>query len=270
MINRVCFLVFVLLFSIGVPTNVSAKPHEKWWLQSSLADTTKSLLFHASGKYSYTKMKGALSGEMQTGDINLAERQRIITNFSAYGIDKMDLTLKVPTAINFNTTSYYFTDYIDVDITKVLFGQIGFIWERDNILLIQNRYSYYSGLGLNLSLRKKLKLKSLFAAGRINQEYSIPVDNFNVIKEPYTAFYCVHNVDYTISPVISMSGQVFYFKDMDVSNRYRYGMRFNLMVGIAKHVNLVIGYNYKYDNENALLGIMPDFSTQNLGIEVSL
>jgi hypothetical protein len=254
-----------------VPCRLNAQSPEKWWLQSSYADTVKKkILFHAGAKYSYTKMKGVLSGEMHVGDLTLVERKGHFTNFSACGIDKMDISLKGPTPIAFKSTSYYITDYLDADLSKVVFCQTGFIWERDDLLLIQNRYSFYTGIGTNFLLFKKLKLKSLVAMGRINQDYTMPVDNVDVIKGPYAAFYCKHNFVFTFTPTLSFLGNAFYFTDINDTKRYRYGTSLNLQIGIIKHINLVVGYSYRYDRELVLFGATPDYSTQNLGIEVSL
>ena len=264
--------ILIMLFSVWLMSlQVKAQSPEKWWLKSSRADTVKKkLLFHADVKYSYTKMKGVLSGEMHVGDITLVERKGYFSNFLKCGIDKMDISLKGTTPIAFKSTSYYITDYIDADLSKVVFCQTGFIWERDDLLLIENRYSFYTGVGTNILLFKKLNLKSMVAMGRINQDYTMPVDNVDVIKGPYAAFYCKHNIDFMITPSLSFVGYIYYLSNIDDSKRYRYGTNLNLRIGIFKHVNLVIGYSYRYDRELVLFGATPDYSTQNLGIEVSL
>ncbi len=260
-------LLIVLIFA----TKSEGQVPEKWWTKSSRSDSVqKKILVHASGKYSYTRMRGALSGEMHTGDISLAERKGYFTNFSSYGVDKMDLNLKMATPMIFKSTSHYFTDYIDADLSKIVFGQAGFVWERDDLLLLQNRYSFYAGIGVNVLIFKKLKLKSMGAMGRVNQDYIIPVDNINVIKRPYTAFYCKHNVTFAISNNVSFMGQFYYYTNIADKERYRYGTSMNLSIGIAKHVSLVVGYTYRYERELLLFGASPDNSTQNLGIEVSL
>jgi hypothetical protein len=272
MIIQKCLIALILLFSVWViPLQLKAQSPEKWWLHSSRTDSVKKeLLFHASAQYSYSKMKGVLSGVMHAGDITVVERKGSFTNFSTYGVDKMDMNLGGTMNMAYKTTSHYFTDYIDADLSKVVFGQAGFIWERDDILLLQNRYSFYTGMGINILLFKKLKLKSLVAMGRINQDYTIPVDNLDVIKKPFIAFYCKHDFVFTITPSVSFLGQVFYYTDIDAKNRYRYGSNLNLQVNVAKHINLVVGYTFKYDRELILFDASPGNSTQNIGIEVNL
>lgn len=157
-----------------------------------------------------------------------------------------------------------------IGIFRVVFGQVGFIWERDDAMLIQNRYTYYAGIGSNVLLFEKLKIKSLLAGGRLNQDYIIPVDDLDVVKEPYTAIYFRLNYNYAITPDLSLSGQVHYFKNIEAKERYRYGINLHLSVALVRHINLIVGYNYKYDAENVLLGILPDNSMQNIGVEISL
>lgn len=261
----------MLLFSAGMIFSQSnEKPPVKWWLQSSFADSVENLLFHASGQYSFTKSKGVVSGETHSGNISLIFRKSVFTNYAVYKIDKTSLSLKSSISLNYATTAHYFTDFLDWDFSRVVFGQVGFIWERDDAMLIQNRYTYYAGIGSNVLLFEKLKIKSLLAGGRLNQDYIIPVDDLDVVKEPYTAIYFRLNYNYAITPDLSLSGQVHYFKNIEAKERYRYGINLHLSVALVRHINLIVGYNYKYDAENVLLGILPDNSMQNIGVEISL
>ena len=259
----------VIILTMVVPFEGYSKNPEKWWLQSARADTVETFLFHTSGRYSFTRMKGVISGDTHSGDINLVVRKNVFTNYSVYKTDKMDLSLKSSINLNYQTTAHYFTDYIDIDFSKVVYGQSGFIWERDDALLILNRYSVYAGIGFNTLLFKKFNIKSLFAFGRIDQEYIIPVDDLDVIKGPYSAFYFRQNYDLIINPNLSLSGQVHYFTDINEMDRYRYGADLNLRVSLVKHFNLIVGYSYKYDRENLLFGIIPENSMQNMGVELS-
>ena len=272
MVKQKCLIALILLCSVWViPLQLKAQSPDQWWLHGSRTDSVKKeLLFHAGVKYSYSRMKGSISGVTHLGDITLVERKGVFTNFSAYGIDKRDMNLGGTQNTAYKTTSQYFTDYIDADLSKVIFGQAGFIWERDDILLLQNRYSIYTGMGINILLFKKLKLKSLVAMGRINQDYTIPVDNLDVVKEPFIAFYCKHNVVFTITKSVTFLGQVYYYTDIQAKGRYRYGSNLNLQVNVAKHFNLVVGYNFKYDREQILFDSPPGNSTQTIGIEVIL
>ena len=263
-------IALLLFFFIGSVSLLFSQPGEKWWLQSSLADSADHLQIHASGRYSYSRMKGIISGSTNSGNLVLALRKGIFTNFSRYGLDKFDMNLKSSVNLNYATKSQFFTDYVDVDVSRQAFFEAGYIWERDDALLLQNRYTLYGGIGLNTSFVKKLKLKSLLASGRIDQEYTIPVDELDVIKKPYAAFYGVSDFEYAVTPEVAVTGKVYYFTDMNDWDRYRYGYFLNLTVSLWKHVSLVAGYNYRYDSELKLLGLIPDNSTQNIGIEVSL
>jgi len=264
-------IVLIILFAVGmIPVRLKAQQDEKWWLRSSLADTIVNLQFHASGKYSFTNMQGVISGKMHTGDITLVQRKGIFTNFTRMGIDVFKMHLTGIVDLKYETTAKYFTDYLNVDISRIFFGQSGFIWERDDALLLHNRYSFYGGVGINLLSSKKLKLNSLLALGRIDQDYMINVDNYDVIKKPYTAFYTVHEGVYTINPSVSLAGKIYYYSDIDEKDRYRYGLNLNLIVSLTKHINLMVGGNYRYDRELLRLGLLPDNSMQHVGLEVSL
>lgn len=58
MYKRIYTIIIMLLFSAGMIFSQSnEKPPVKWWLQSSFADSVENLLFHASGQYSFTKVR---------------------------------------------------------------------------------------------------------------------------------------------------------------------------------------------------------------------
>jgi hypothetical protein len=271
LIRRIYGWVLILVLIVGLcPVILNAQSTENWWLKSSLADSVKNLQFHASAKYSYTRMKGIISGSMNTSNLVLVLRKGVFTHFSKYGIDKMDLNLRSSINLNYATKSEFFTDYVDVDLSKSTFAEGGYIWERDDVLLLRNRNTFYGGLGLNISSIKKTTIKSLFASGRVNQQYTIPVENLDVSKKPYAAFYTVHDFGYQVTPGTLFSGKIYYFKNLNHTDRYRYGWLLNLSVSLLKHVKLVTGYHFKYDSESKLLGLIPENSVQNIGIEISL
>ncbi|MGE5457089.1 MAG: DUF481 domain-containing protein [Methanococcaceae archaeon] len=268
------YIMTALLFISGslnllMAQTTEKKPSPQWWVNSSLNDTVDQYLFHVEGQYSYTKMSGAIEGEMQSGGARITVRKNIFTNHTDYMIDKMNLM--IPSfGMKYNSEAHAFTDYLDVDITTLLYSEAGVIWERDNSLLIKNRYSFYAGAGLNGLISQKHYLKVLAALGRISQDYTIPVDNINVVKGAYSAFYLRQNYKYVMNQSLSLIEQAYYLTDMNHSNRYRMSVSVNLNIGIIEPVSLMLGYNYKYDKESELLGAVGKNITQTIGVNISL
>jgi Protein of unknown function, DUF481 len=254
---------------ISAQTSVEKKPSPQWWLNSALADTIDQYLFHVEANYNYSKMTGAMSGEIQSGSVNAVVRKEFITGHTEIYIDKTDLVIQ-SLGMNYNVASDAFTEYLDADITRLLYGEAGYIWERDNTLYIQNRNSWYAGLGLNGLICEQHYLKILFALGTVNQNYSIPVDFINVVKGAHSAFYCRQKYKYVITPVFSLMEDAYYLNYFDYSNRYRLGINLNFIIQVVKPLSIVIGYNYKFDKENSLLGIIPTNTTQTIGFNISL
>jgi hypothetical protein len=254
---------------ITAQTTGEKAPLPQWWLYSSLADSIDRFLFHVEGQYSYSKMSGSIEGETQSGAARVAIRKNIFTNHTEYMIDKMNLMLQA-LRMNYVTESQVFTNYLDVDLTRLLFGEVGFIWERDHSLLIKNRYSFYAGLGLNGLIFEKHYLKVLAAIGRIDQDYTIPVDNINVIKGAYTPFYMRQQYKYIIDQTFSVTEFAYYLADLNDADRYRMGLNLSLNILIVKPVSLVLSYAYKFDKESELLGAIPRNTTQTIGVNVSL
>jgi hypothetical protein len=267
-ITTVLFIICSSLNFIMAQTATEKKPSPQWWLNSSLADTTDQYLFHVEGQFSYTKMTGAIEGEMQSGDVRVAIRKNIFTHQTEYMIDKMNLMLE-SFGMNYSSESQTFTDYLDVDITRLLYSEGGFIWERDNSLLIKNRYSLYVGAGLNGLIFEQHYLKILVALGRIDQDHSIPVDDIDVVKGVYAAFYVRQHYKYVIDQRFSFMEQSYFLTNMNRSDRYRMSVSLNFSIGIIQPVSLIFGYTYKYDKESELLGAIAKNTTQTIGINVS-
>jgi hypothetical protein len=269
--NIITALLFTICFSLNYVTAQTAekKPSPQWWLNSSFADSADQYLFHVEGQYSYTKMTGSIAGEMQSGMIKTAVRKSVFTNHIDYFIDKSDQEIK-SLGMSLNTASDAFTEYLDVDITPLLYGEAGYIWERDNTLYIQNRNSFYAGLGLNHVINQQHYLKILFAAGSVNQDYTIPVDNINVVKGVHTVYYIRQQYKFVTGPIFSIMDEAYYLNYLDSSNRYRMGLMLNLYIAVVRPVSIVLGYNYKFDKENELLGAIATNTTQTIGVQISL
>lgn len=262
--------IYIFLFFALYPCFSKAQISEKWWLKSALEDTVQNVQFYTSLNYNFSNTNSVIKNTTHFGVLNIVLRKNRITNIAAYSLNKMHIKLDVPIVLDYSTTAHYFTDFFDYDFTKVIYGQSGFIWERDNVLLLQNRYTFYAGLGVKQRLLKKLKTKTLFAVGRLNQDYTIPVDQIDVIKEPYYAGYIRFNYEYPINQKLSFSGQAVYFTNLTEKERFRYGINFDVQIELIKHVSLYLGYSYKYDKENERLGILPITSVQNIGIKFSI
>jgi hypothetical protein len=271
--KKYMIMVFIIICSssnlLTAQTDTEKKPSPQWWMKSSLADTIDQLLFHGEGRYSYTKMTGAIEGEMHSGGAKIAIRKNIFTHQTEYVLDKMNLMLK-SFGMNYISESHAFSDYLDVDITQLLFSEGGFIWERDNTLMLNNRYTWYIGVGLNSPIVENHFINILVALGRISQDYTIPVDNIDVVKGAYSALYFKQNYKYRLDQRFSFVEQAYLLANLNYSNRYRMSLNLNFNINIIQPVSLVLGYSYKYDKENELLGAIATNTKQSIGIEVSL
>lgn len=238
-----------------------------WWLQSSLLDSNRSLRFHEELKINASRMFGAYSSQNQSLMETLVIRKGIVTNQSIYHYQKMDNDMA---GVVIKRTAHFFTDFLVADITPSISAQCGFIWERDDAMYLENRYTVYAGGGMNKTFWSKLTLDNLVALGWLKQNYTIPVTGLDVVKEPYKAIFLRQNYHYTMGPKASVSGQLFYFGNLDDMSRYRWGGHITVNLNLVKWVNLVVGYNYTYDREMYLLGIDPENGSQNMGLQFSL
>jgi hypothetical protein len=271
------YFIFVLI-TVCISLNISAqtapekKPSTQWWMGSALADSViDHFRFHVEGQYSYTKTTGMNEGEVQSGGGKSIIRNSIFTNHTEYMIEKTNMTSNVFGVISsYLTNSQVFTDYLDVDVTKLIYFEGGYIWERDNAYELENRNSIYLGAGLNGLIYDKHYLKLLLAYGDVNQDYMIPVDNYNLVKGAHTVFYIRQNYKLVMSPVLSFSEDSYYLTNTQQTERYRMGYGLNLSIMIIQPVSLYIGYNYRYDSEIEMVGLIGKNTVQTLGVNISL
>ncbi len=77
-------ILFCLFFNVELISQIKdSKVASDWWTQSSKIDTSKQFLFHARGRFSFSRTKGVISGVVYTGDIFLAGRKGIVTNYTS-------------------------------------------------------------------------------------------------------------------------------------------------------------------------------------------
>ncbi len=269
--NKLLLITIMIFTSLNIikAQSGAGKPPKQWWLQNSFADTVQGFLYHAEARYNYTKMTGNIAGEIQSGQVSAAVRRSIVTLNAIYFLDKTDIALK-NFGMSYVSKSQTFTGYADVDLNAFLFCEGGFIWERDNMLYLRNRYTLYAGLGFNGNIHQKHYLKVLLAVGNIDQDYTIPVDNLDVIKGAHSAFYIRQHYKFIMNPVLSLMEEAYYLNEIKYSNRYRLGVIVNLNISVVKPVSLVLSYNYKFDKESELLGAVPTNTIESIGVMISL
>jgi hypothetical protein len=268
------FLASAVIIMCGMLNDVSAQtvpekqPSPEWWLRSAKADSVERYLFHIEGTIGYSKMTGSTVGETHTGGGRAALRKNAVTLKSVYRIDKMSMSFPAM-GLNYSSESQLFSTCLDVDVTPLLYGEIGGIWERDNTIFIKNRYSAYAGAGLNGMVSEKHFLDVLLAVGRIDQNYFIPVDGVDVVKGAYSAFYARQQYKLTLDERFSFVEQATYLTNLSYAKRYRISASLDVVIGILRPVSLVFGFTYKFDKESELLGAIATNTTQNIGIRVS-
>lgn len=268
--NNLNIFISLLLFFLLFPSASKAQIGEKWWLKSSLVDTVDKLRFHTSLNYSFSNNNSAVKTSIHIGEGEIILRKNRITNVTSYSFNRMHIKMDFPLKLDYSEIAHYFTSYFDYDFAKIFYGQSGYIWEKDNLLLLQNRHTLYAGIGVKQKFFDKVKIKTLLAIGRLEQEYSIPVDDIDVITEPYYVSYLSLIYQYPVSQKLSFSGQAIYILNLTDIERFRYKIDFKIEIGLIKHVNLNLGYSYKYDKDSEQLGLFPITSLQNIGLKFSI
>ena len=145
-----------------------------WWETNSLkySPLPEQWLLHIEGTLDYKHKEGNIDSNLYDGSASLVVRKLRFTNTLTYIINK-ERTEQVTTAGEppSRTNSDYrsFQEGLRYDLLKRLYAEGGYIWEKDTDNLIEDRDSYYAGLGYTL-IDTPRHLLDLFAAGGYVEE----------------------------------------------------------------------------------------------------
>ena len=272
------YFIIISIFIFFGKHNMSAQKDGKWWLESSFAakveadsltEKSHKFLFHGEANYSYSRLDGITSGNIHSGKLLLVERIKPFSHYTAFNITAQDLVIKSSTVSATKTENYLINDYFDFDFSKTFFAQSGLIWERNVVALLANREFIYFGIGANIFLLKRAKIKSLAAITRVDQDYTIPVTRFDVVKVAYKAMYFGQDISIPLNENIMLQTQVMYFLNLDDSKRYIYKYSVNMQFKLLKHIGLSLGYSSNFNSDNAVFNLDQVNSSFNMGIQVN-
>lgn len=149
---------------------------DDWWNRSSLEYDPLLLqfLFHGELQYSYLKTTGNMDSFSHLMSARLDIRKYRFTNSIAIQLDKNEIN----TAFAGHTEKDHriFEDDFKYDITKRLYADAGFIWEKNSLTLTDGRYAVYGGFGYRLLNLQKHKLEVLLDYGYLNEKYTSDIE----------------------------------------------------------------------------------------------
>ncbi len=238
----------------------------QWWRRSSLNydPMPEKWLFHTEIQYSFVDKTGNDDGYAHSGDFFTALRKARFTNYLSYKIEKYDFDQSDGEV---SSDDYQmFEESLRFDLTKRLYAQAGFFWERDDTYLVEDRDTWYGGFGYQIVDNKRYGLDLFLSYGHQKEEYnSIIVELMDLSEEKTGVTYLSERFNLNITEKLSFidSFRLIYNLDesgiyeaddagnyyrVDEEKRYRWTWINSLDYKMNKYLSLVATFKIDYDN----------------------
>lgn len=260
--------------AISEKTSVAAQQAKPdlgaWWEKSSLKFTSlpEQWLFHIEGTLDYKHKTGNTESDLYNGSASLTVRKLRFTNTLSYIISKeFTKQSSQPGSPVSQTDSDYrsWQESFRYDLTRRLYAEGGYIWEKDTANYINGRDSYYAGIGFTLIDTPKFLLDVLVAGGYENEKYPETVRMAMDMEEnSMRAGYFKENFRWNITDRITYKQSFRIIRDftrtkvfndelddlhvIGETNRYRWFLINEIHFKIVEHLTFMTGYKIEYDS----------------------
>jgi len=237
-----------------------------WWDHSSLKyePMPSGYLLHLEGQYNFASLSGNNSGSVYRGGGRFVARKDRLTNYLSYQIDKR----KISQSDGGHTDIDYqiFQESLRYDISRKLYAEGGFIWEKDRISLIDNRDIYYAGAGWHVLDLDGFRLDLFAAAGYETELYAPRVmQALGFDRAHHYISYLGQDCLWHIGRRLALHESFRVFTDFEKTsiynladdgtvtttgktNRYRWKFRTDLDFKLTRNFSFVSSYEINYDN----------------------
>lgn len=192
----------------------SAKMPSNWWMTSVYqnGDTPSPTLRHAiQSSISIGEAYGNIESSRYAASLNYFLRKEAWTNEFLISYSK-DTTEQagLPTI---DRDYYLVNNNLQFDLDHLWFTEAGIIYEKDTILALENKHTYYLGLGAHAINSKTLTLQFLSALGRQKETFSAANELATGLNRfEYNLLYAVEQARWSIADnlIFNQSLQVSY------------------------------------------------------------
>ncbi|MBF0303702.1 MAG: DUF481 domain-containing protein [Desulfamplus sp.] len=264
-----------------------------WWTRNPLTfdPMPEKFLWHFESTYQYDRSTGNWTTDNHLLNSQLSLRYNRFTNHIRYNFDKRNVAKPTaPPNSDENTdlrksTMHEIHEDFRYAITKRLYAAPGVFYFQDDYSYIDERWTYYLGLGADLITHPLFKLSVFGAYGyetlRYIDEYH---ETYNIVKDwgidesikgydPGTEEGDVAYLTETIRLFpyygIMVTQELIYVADVSDTDIYRWTFKIGVDFKIMEHLFVSTEYKEEYDNDaNELLGVRKRDQTTGIGIKV--
>jgi hypothetical protein len=192
-------------------------PITDWWMKSAYEKGSNSTLDWQNavlGSLSITDEYGNIDRSRQAASLNYYLRKEVWTNeiLVNYSRDRTKQAGYPPIERDY----FLFNNNLQYDFNQTWFAEIGGMYQKDTILALRNKYTYYLGFGAYAVNNGALTLKFLSALGRQKETFSQANSSATGLnKFEYNLLYTAQQAQWTIndSLVFNQSLQFSYSLD---------------------------------------------------------
>ncbi len=304
----------VLVLAIACPINSTAeevattkgeqqaekKPEGKkeqdlsnWWIRNPLTfdPMPTDLLWHFESTYQYDRSTGNWTTDNHTLNSQLSLRYHRFTNHVRYTFDKRNVAKPTPPPDSYKNTDLRKSTKHEIHedfryaITKRIYAAPGMFYLEDDYSYIDERWTYYAGLGADVITHPLFKLSVFGAYGYETQRYIDEYhETYNLVKDwgiadsikGYDPGTEEGDVVYLTEAIrlfpyygVMVTQELIYVADVSNTDIYRWTFKIGVDFKVMEHLFVSVEYKEEYDNDaNQLLGIRKRDQTQGIGLKV--
>jgi hypothetical protein len=262
----------------------------KWWGKSSLkySPLPERWLFHVEGSLDYKHNSGNIRSNLYEGSATLKVRKHRFTNTIAFTINKeLMAQIPYPGSAEIQTKSDYrsIQEFLRFDLTKRLYADAGYTWEKDTVNYIKDRNIFYAGIGYAPIDAKRHSLEVFLAGGYEKVQFPDLVKAFLnpdqlkaesiLFREDYRwnitdritykqTFRIVQNFEKSII----INDDRLNLHAIGDTYRYRWFLLNEIYLKLVEHLNFSSGSKIEYNNNPLLVAKKLDVTAKS-GIQFS-
>lgn len=273
-----------------------------WWTRNPLTfdPMPTDLLWHFETTYQYDRSTGNWTTDNHVLNSQLSLRYNRFTNHIRYTFDKRNVAKPTePPNSEQNTdlrdsTQHEIHEDFRYAITKRIYAAPGVFYLEDDYAYIDERWTYYAGLGADLITLPLFKLSVFGAYGYETQRYiddyhqtaqivqewantnSPQADELKNVMKDYDPGTEEGDVVYLTETIrlfpyygVMVTQELIYVADVSDTDIYRWTFKIGVDFKVMEHLFVSVEYKEEYDNDaNQLLGIRKRDQTQGIGLKV--
>jgi len=265
-----------------------------WWTKNPLTfdPMPEELLWHLESTYQFDRSTGNWTSDNHMLTSQLSLRYNLFTNHIRYTFDKRNVAKPSPppdsekdTLLRKSTKHEIHEDF-RFALTKRIYLAPGMFYLKDDYAYIDERCTYYAGVGADLITHPLFRLSMFGAYGYETQQY---IDEYHetylMVKEwgaadqierydPGTEEADVIYINQAIRLFpyydVMVTQECIYIVNVSETDLYRLTFRVGVDFKIRENLFVTLEFKDEFDNgANQLLGIRKRDQTQGIGIKVS-